>query len=172
MRVIPAACLLLAACTTSPEFLAAERLNENPAPVHAMLAATTVKSYSRAHGTQIEYLAPDGRSFLLYPGNRMILPGEWQIRGSGPIKGEMCFRYGANTYNPVTGARGSAWECGFLTDYLVYNDEIRDGDILNLSRRTQPPARLPKGVNLTIAQVQAMWGLPPTDAPNKSIAPR
>ncbi|MDO5632925.1 MAG: hypothetical protein Q4G22_13970 [Paracoccus sp. (in: a-proteobacteria)] len=164
--------LLLAACTNSPEYQAAARMTDNPTQVRAFLSDTTVRSYSGPHGTQIEYLAADGRSHLLYPGNARIVPGEWQIRGSGEINAEMCFRYGPNTYNPATGSHGSNWECGFLTDYLMYRDEIIDGDVLRLAGRTVVPAPLPKRQNLTIGQVQSMWGLPVTNGPNKSLGSR
>lgn len=162
-------CALSAACTNSPEFEAAKRLTDPPAQAQALLANTTVKTYSRSHGTQIEYLAADGRSFLVYPGNGSVLPGQWQIRGSGPIKAEMCFIYGANSSNPVTGSRGGAWDCGFLTDYLVFRDQIVDGDPLGLQKMTALPSPLPARTDLSIQAVQSSWGLTGPIGPNKAL---
>ncbi|MBL4556436.1 MAG: hypothetical protein JKP98_02155 [Rhodobacteraceae bacterium] len=41
----------------------------------AFYGGATYKSYSRAHGTQIEYLASNGRAYLWYPGNTRVVPG-------------------------------------------------------------------------------------------------
>src|SRR5262249_25017042 len=117
---------------------------------------TTTLSYSPQHGTQVSYSADDGRIFLWYPGNPEILHGNWRTceermgsqlesgeRISIPI-GKVCFQYGPNTYNPVTGAVGDVWECsiaGRLEETLV---ERRRGDVLGLMKRASVPFVLPK----------------------------
>ena len=42
------------------------------------LAGYTIMNYDHGHGTTLEYLAPDGRTHLLYPLNGAIVVGEWR----------------------------------------------------------------------------------------------
>lgn len=88
-----------------------------------LYSGRTVVYYERSHGTQVEYYSPTGGAHLWYPGNRRSLAGRWKIDGSG--KGaRICFQYGANTYNPVTGHVGGGWEC---------SSEIRHRSIIKSS---------------------------------------
>ena len=118
----------------------------------------TVRHYSPQHGTQVEYHSADGRAFLWYPGNPMILRGQWRVEevpnvpklwevppGSGNIVErtlfQPCYRYGANTYNPVTRNHGDKWECsGFFTGF----GEARGGDLFGLARGGAVPFVLGK----------------------------
>lgn len=88
-------------------------------------------SLIKQHGTQVEFHASNGKSFLWYPGNRRIVFGEWKVREvaprnsrdriivngewvhdpSKPLNVEVCYRYGYNTYNPVTRQMGGEWQC-------------------------------------------------------------
>jgi hypothetical protein len=63
------------------------------------------------HGSQIEYHAADGRSFLWYPGNQRPVQGRWKVEQGQSGVPLLCYQYGANTYNPVLGTRGGAWKC-------------------------------------------------------------
>lgn len=101
------------------------------------LANRTQMSFSPGHGTQIEYLAADGTAWLWYPGNRVILQGAWKTE-----VGSMCFRYGANTFNPVTGHTGAGWECAPLAIYRSTLTESRTGDLLGLKGRGKVPYAL------------------------------
>jgi hypothetical protein len=103
----------------------------------AFLSGSTVMSYDALHGTQVEYLSPDGRTALWYPGNSGPVPGIWKVTASfdGP---NMCFQYGENTYNPVTGQRGAAWECGDASLYLKGVAEAVDGDVFGLMQGRLP----------------------------------
>ncbi|WP_437727554.1 SEC-C metal-binding domain-containing protein [Sorangium sp. So ce861] len=65
----------------------------------------TVLFYEPSHGNQIEYYDRNGRCYLWYPGNRIILAGEWRVDGE-----DLCFRYAVKAHNPVTGKRTDAWE--------------------------------------------------------------
>ncbi|HEX8662456.1 MAG TPA: hypothetical protein VF744_00330 [Beijerinckiaceae bacterium] len=122
------------------------------------LANRTYRSYSPQHGTQIEYHAADGRAFLWYPGNAVILPGRWRAEevpnapklweeppGSGNIVERTlfrpCYRYGPDTYNPVTRHHGDTWECAGLFQGL---GEARDGDLFRLARGGPVPFVLAK----------------------------
>lgn len=104
------------------------------------LADHTHMSYSRDHGTQVAYLTANGRTFLWYPGNRVILSGRWKREGEN-----VCFVYGENTYNPSTGTRGGNWECMPFNLYWRSVEQLMPGDILGLSRRTDAPFRLERG---------------------------
>ncbi|KQT48490.1 hypothetical protein ASG47_09090 [Devosia sp. Leaf420] len=99
----------------------------------------THMSYDPAHGTQVEYLAANGNSYLWYPGNRSILPGRWKREGD-----QMWFAYGANTYNPATGQSGGGFECVPFRIYWGSVERRMPGDILGLSSRTDVPFRLEK----------------------------
>jgi hypothetical protein len=89
----------------------------------------TLLFYSPGHGNQIEYLDPDGRCYLWYPGNSVILVGKWRIDESS-----IYFQYGSNTYNPVTDVQGGGWEGQPIN---VWSRDIVDhvsGDILGIQR--------------------------------------
>lgn len=116
----------------------------------ASLANKTQQSFSPGHGMQIEYLAADGATWLWYPGNTKVLPGQWKTEGA-----DLCFRYGKNTYNPVTKHKGDGWECAPLK---VYNQTIvtsTKGDIFGLAGRKKVPFDLPAKL-LPIGQLQAI----------------
>lgn len=97
----------------------------------------TNMSVDSQHGTQIEYLSPGGKTFLWYPGNTVILPGRWKREGQN-----ICFSYGANTYNPATGQRGGGWECMEFRLWWWANEQRMPGDIFGLEHRTEVPYRL------------------------------
>ncbi|RYE08209.1 MAG: hypothetical protein EOP22_14175 [Hyphomicrobiales bacterium] len=99
----------------------------------------TNMAYDYAHGTQVEYLATNGKSWLWYPGNDVILEGRWKRQG-----GDMCFAYGANTYNPATGHRGGGFECMEFAAFWGSIMERMPGDIFSLATRTTPPFKLNK----------------------------
>jgi hypothetical protein len=85
----------------------------------------------------VEYLTREGQSFLWYPGNRVILEGRWKEQGR-----EVCFAYGANTFNPVTGNSGGAWECTPAKTFWSGITERAEGDVLGLAERNRAPFRL------------------------------
>ena len=43
------------------------------------MADRTIMTYSSGHGTQVEYSAANGRTFLWYPGNTRTVLGEWKV---------------------------------------------------------------------------------------------
>ena len=98
------------------------------------IGGTTNLTRDPGHGTQIEYLSPEGRAFLWYPGNRDILPGVWEMQGD-----KLCFAYGENTYNPVTGHQGGSFECAPLDFYFKYLSERAKGDVFGLETRRRVP---------------------------------
>jgi len=131
------------------------------AAAKAFVSNVTYRSFSWGHGNQIEHATADGRVFLWYPGNRVILPGKWKLLEVKIDTGfcirkrlKLCFLYGANTYNPVTGTRGAQWECGEYANFHDTRVEVVPGDPLGLAKMKVPPFPLPRD-SQSIAQVQA-----------------
>lgn len=94
----------------------------------------TVMTYSSSHGTQVEYLGSNGMSYLWYPGNRVVLPAPWKVEN-----GQMCYRYGKRTYNPVTKTKGGKWECRPVAISKQSVVDSARGDIFGLSKRKSVP---------------------------------
>ena len=127
---------------------------------------TTIKSWNSFHGTQIEYHAANGRTWLVYPGNTRSVLGEWKIKPN-QNRPQMCYRYGRNSYNPITRQWGGAWECRSVVSRLD-SDEIVDGDVLKLVGRGAYPQPLPTEINISIDTVMQEVGLGPLRARNKA----
>ena len=88
-------------------------------------------------GTQVEYLAEDGSSYLWFPGNRGVVRGQWTLHYWHDRYG-ICFRYGAATRKPVTKDPRDSFDCTLLSDYAATVAEVRDGDPLQLGSRKIP----------------------------------
>ncbi|MDC3989136.1 SEC-C domain-containing protein [Polyangium jinanense] len=97
----------------------------------------TVLFYDPSHGNQAEYYDPNGRCYLWYPGNRGVVPGEWRVEGQ-----HIAFRYGTNTYNPVTGEHGGSWEPTLLQRWGTNIVDAAPGDVFGLATG-RIPYRLP-----------------------------
>jgi hypothetical protein len=116
-------------------------------------------SFTSGHGTQVTYMHPNGAVFLWYPGNTVVLPGKWQIvpSGSRPQSegqyADICFQYGSNTYNPVTGRPGGKWECRPAHTLEHSTVDRTDGDVFGLATRTAVPFRLTRE-RTTIAELR------------------
>lgn len=109
----------------------------------SLIANMTMMSYDRAHGTQVEFIARNGRTYLLYPGNAVIVKGEWKLnRTKKQNVFDMCFRYPSNTFNPATGQKGGGWECQAAGFYLGGMAEVKEGDVLGLSKSSAAPFEL------------------------------
>jgi hypothetical protein len=123
-------------------------------------ACKTQMTFDSGHGTQVEYLHPNGRAFLWYPGNAGILPGEWIIEPRGaesPVA--ICFRYDTVTRNPVTGVVGREWSCMFADLQASRVAESARGDVLRLAGRKFIPFVLSRE-RTTIAALAARMRLP------------
>ena len=123
------------------------------------MSNVTYRNVSAGHGNQIEHATADGRVFLWYPGNNVILPGKWKLieqrqnNGACVLRSvSLCFQYGANTYNPVTGSQGAEWECGEFGRFRSGRAEVVPGDPLGLQRMSVPPFLLPR-TDQSIAQI-------------------
>jgi hypothetical protein len=139
--------------------------------LRAFLMNTTSQEFEAGtHGTQIEYLGPGGVTYLWYPGNTIPLKGQWQVQ-DGTNYPSICFRYGENTYNPVTGQGGGGWECGPGPAYLFEKLSVVQGDVFNLASG-RLPFILPGGnlgtfENVTMTEAFAKAGLS-TNRKNKA----
>jgi hypothetical protein len=127
----------------------------DPEVIAAFLGDRTVLTYSPQHGTQVEYISKSGEVFLWYPGNSAILPGSLAVlwenasaeiddpqegRYRGQVKlSHVCFRYGANTYNPASGQRGGGFECSPYSSQRERVKETRKGDVFDLAGRSAAP---------------------------------
>lgn len=131
----------------------------SPAEVRQQLVGKTVRYFVSGHGTQIEYYRDDGRLFLWYPGNSVVVPGEWRVRDSAwgdlRIGPHVCFRYGPNSYNPVTKTYGGIWECSSIGELNIDIQEKADGDIFGLSERRLVPFKLAPGMQ-TLQELLAL----------------
>jgi len=142
------------------------RLYKTESQLRAIMSDTTILAHDPEHGTQVEYTSAGGRCYLWYPGNQVIMRGEWKlelavmesslrIRTAKGVEAQriavprLCFRYGPGTYNPVTGIKVGKWSCQDSQLSLLLNQERRKGDIFGLSRRRVPPFVLePKNTTL------------------------
>lgn len=88
-------------------------------------------------GTQVEYLADDGRSYLWFPGNRRLVRGHWIVR-RWREKYEICWSYGPNSRHFITGERGDKLSCDLLSNYAVTIAEIREDDSFDLASGRLP----------------------------------
>ena len=110
-----------------------------PAAAAPQLGGYTNMSHDAGHGTQIEYLSEKGTAWLWYPGNASIVAGKWKRAGA-----EICFAYGGNTYNPVTGHKGGGWECMEYRYWWAAIEQRVAGDPLQLEGRRKVPFKLGK----------------------------
>ncbi|MDR3470959.1 MAG: hypothetical protein P4M09_04620 [Devosia sp.] len=119
---------------------------------------STNLTFDPGHGTQVEYLSDGGGAYLWYPGNSIILPGHWKMQGgSTKHPAQICFRYGPNTYNPVTHVYGDKWECEGVDVYTSYLTEQAKGDVLGLAHRSAAPFTLSRS-RVTLEQLAKQTG--------------
>jgi hypothetical protein len=164
----------------------AERLKEREdvtaAQARAFLADKTRLSFSSQHGPQVAYARPDGAIFLWYPGNAVVLQGRWEVRENvtdyvraGQVlrslkSADVCFQYGANTYNPATGQRGGGFNCMPLRALQLVHREALPGDVFGLARHPAPPFVLGREA-VTLAALRARAGALPAGAPASGARP-
>lgn len=129
---------------------------------------TTRYSHDPQHGNQVSFSTADGHTYLWYPGNPVVLKGEWRacedrfgmtVKGAETTMipfGKLCFKYGSNTFNPATGSKGDEWECAPASKLETTLVEQRQGDVFGLAKRTSVPFVLPRDrttMNQLLAQM-------------------
>jgi hypothetical protein len=101
-------------------------------------------TYDRSHGTQIEYNALDGRSYLWYPGSRVVTPGRWKVdEALVPNQTHryvtLCYLYSASSYDPTDNSRGGKWECAPAVLAMIRTKERMAGNPFRLGLSPQTP---------------------------------
>lgn len=136
---------------------------------------TTYLSFDPDHKFQITYYETPERSWLWYGGNEVSLPAQWKLekrdfgKNGGPEQIEatprICFKYGANTYNPLADIKGGDFKCTILSNSLMGLVSSLEGDIFNLSSGTVPYVRqecdAPDEFELRLEE--NMWGTIPVE---------
>jgi hypothetical protein len=132
-----------------------------PAKVNTYISNYTRMTYDRAHGTQVEYNAPDGRSYLWYPGSRFVTLGRWKVdEALAPNQTHryvtLCYLYSASSYDPTNNSRGGKWECAPAVLAMIRTKERSPGNPFRLGRFPQTPFILsPQETNLASLLAQA-----------------
>lgn len=124
--------------------------------VEQLFSDRTSMSYDPCHQEQIEYNAPDGRSYLWYGNNKTILRGLWEIvtnnndprisirtkSNSGTPMAQYCQKYEPGSYNPSTRQSSGRWEC--LPLFLIAQNTVAGaaGDVFGLAEASEVPGRL------------------------------
>lgn len=57
----------------------------------------------------------------------------------------LCFKYTPNSYNPMTGASGTSWECTTASGFEKEVKDVVEGDVFGLAKRANVPFSLPRG---------------------------
>ncbi len=91
----------------------------------------TYLSFSKGHGFQVNYIGQNGKAWLWYPGNRVVLPEVWKLAKANS-QSAMCWRHPQNSYNPVTKQNGGDFACAPLALQQKANVAVIDGDTFNL----------------------------------------
>lgn len=118
--------------------------------VTAAMSDRTRLSWGSGHGSQVSYNHADGTVYLWYPGNRRIVRGIWKVEDRSIMRRAdvlqytqtvtfLCYWYGPNTYNPVTGQRGGNWTCLPAGVWFANEVESAAGDIFNLVTSVTTP---------------------------------
>ena len=67
----------------------------------SLLSNKSMMTYDRGHGTQVEFIGKNGKTYLFYPGNTGIVHGAWKLTKTGKAHVyDMCFKYPSQSYNP------------------------------------------------------------------------
>jgi hypothetical protein len=99
-----------------------------------LIADFTTMIYD-GHGTQVEYNAANGRTYLWYPGNAEIVRGQWKMKRNGKSV-DVCFKYPAGA---TTGRAAGDWLCQPVQQYLDGARQRSPGDGLKLSKAKTAP---------------------------------
>ena len=87
-------------------------------------------------GAQIIFMGPRGKTYLWYGGSSEILEGRYY---SGMQENTICFKYGADRYNPITGLPAGRSECTPRSGYSALLQQTIEGDVFDLANRRAAP---------------------------------
>jgi hypothetical protein len=140
-----------------------ERMSK--AEAEAFFVGKTRVSSAFDRGSQVSYMAPDGSIYLWFPGNSVVLRGQWTLEETGAYRvyagrpvseTSVCFRYGPDTVNAWSGERGRK-SCIPADTLARMAFDRAEGDVFGLSQRTQAPFVLPPE-RATIADLRKRIG--------------
>lgn len=136
----------------------ARELSETAELLEHYVSGFTRLRLDDAHGAQVEYNAPDGRSYLWYPGALRVTPGFWRVDETMAPDGihhpsRICYLYGSNSIDPTNGAVGGHWQCAMGWSFVINTRDRKAGDIFALSSHLSPPFEL-DGRPQSLAELQ------------------
>ena len=149
------------------------RLNDaaqTPDDVRAFLGGATSRVYNPDFGTQIEYLATDGKAYLVNAANDGILVGDW-LAAESPFRGataDICLRYpDGEVFEPI-GRLPSGLQCRPGRTFIYIKDEVLPGDVLGLASGDQERfLELALDDEVSLSEAAEALGLAPTAASNR-----
>ncbi|WCL51008.1 hypothetical protein [Leptospira sp. GIMC2001] len=116
-------------CKTSENSLGNEHIVDKYMHIFKSLSNNEVKSITENvtlrhfdeehHGNQIEYNSLDGKTYLWYPNNKLLVIGHFKIKENKII----CFNYNGKVKNQLTGEIGGVWNC---QEIVPYYNRIRE----------------------------------------------
>ena len=139
----------------------------DPAALRAVLADTAVRTRNEAHGTQIEYHAAEGETWLARPGNLQVVRRRREIRGSAGSP-KLCDHRGEDICVPRMPEPGGRWSCR-LGVIAILAEEVVDDPVLRLRKRARFPRSPPPEVNPRLATATGESGPGPRTGPNETF---
>lgn len=136
-------------------------IGPRPADPGAPRPGYTVATDSAGNGIQIEYLAPDGRSHLWYPGSAAAVSGRYRYGvllpedGSAGRISDVGFLYPAASRDAL-GRAGGDWQEREIGDYRSYVIASMPGDVFGLASGRVPYVR--RGCDLPRPMVGTVEG--------------
>ena len=118
-----------------------------------LIADWTMMLYDGSHGTQVEYNAPSGKTYLWYPGNAEIVRGQWKLTRNGKSV-DICFKYP----DGVKAARPTGdWQCQGVQAYIDGARQRSPGDAFTLVKAKVVPFVLPREKTSLTALAQKIF---------------
>jgi hypothetical protein len=127
----------LESCKTSESSLGNEHIVDKYMHIFKSLSNDEVKSITENvtlrhfdeeyHGNQIEYNTIDGKTFLWYPNNKLLVVGHYKIKENKII----CFNYNGKVKNHITGEIGGVWNCQEIISYFNRIKEFKNSNVFN-----------------------------------------
>lgn len=88
-------------------------------------------------GSQVTYLAADGRAYLWHPGEKKILPGRWVLRAERDSH-EVCVGYAPDSTGRAAVRAAGDLNCILLGDLALSVTETGKGDLFDLASGQAP----------------------------------
>lgn len=88
-------------------------------------------------GSQVTYLAADGRAYLWHPGEKKVLPGRWLLR-TGRDTYEVCVGYAPGSNGRAAVRAAGDLDCTLLGELALSVTETGKGDLFDLASGQAP----------------------------------